>query len=715
MSNLPKKPVKKSAVKKTSVVNPIVPQNNVNQDQIDYNQEITKLLQTKCKHHEYSYYGYGYQNTEVCTSLCNYIIEYYGLEVNKQEDRKLTADTIKGFLEYITKNGYQYYYHSNGLKHRCIAHNNDLISNALAFVFRDYFPEVGIFTELLKFNVYDTCYKNLLENAITKLPDQYITAIVNERLKYSCNADDGELIKFLMDNIEYTSNTLKQLCMCRNEPLSHLVAGIISKSNDELPDDLLDVACESLPYTKNIVLALINRGYKLTSDHLNIVCGKCDIDAINFILQTGRFPVTKEHFQSIVTSKCFSKEIYDNKNKDTGYYRHSTVQDPWVLGYSADKFELIVKYGYKPDYDDVLYSIKHKVEIPGIERFGIELDKTLLEKCWDVDFYPTYKFNCIEPEMVELQKLCKTKKMKDMRHLVKTHNLVPDRKCMENASCYKNNNQIYDYLANNGGKTTYKCLKNCAKELNNNTFIVNLLNKYEVTLNEEMENYKNRIKELEAQIVELGGTIKPQQQLKSNVIQKTIDVDIDDDIPDNDEEDDDNHINTENNTSSNKIVNKVDDDDISDNDLESDDFVVHVKNKTVGKKPKPAAKKAAKQKSAKIQNSENDNIKQDDKVIDTLDLPIDAVKISEIQKQYRLKSIPNNKLIDVFKLDKTKKLSYSDVKKYLLDKIKTDGWLDANDKNLINLPQDIRDKLNLNKNGSVKFNDIDKLICMFYN
>ena len=74
------------------------------------------------------------------------------------------------------------------------------------------------------------------------------------------------------------------------------------------------------------------------------------------------------------------------------YYRTT-----YIPGYSREKMELLINNGYVPDYDDVYYGIKHKIEIPDISRFNIKLDKKMLDLCQQLNFYPvTYTFDCID-------------------------------------------------------------------------------------------------------------------------------------------------------------------------------------------------------------------------------------------------------------------------------------------------------------------------------
>jgi len=717
----PKKAVAKKAHAKPKLVDPFP-------HITDYDAKIKQLCATGCTHQNLYNYTYGNGNSDVCSVVCTAINDCYA------DGKILLDDTILTFLNYICKSQ-QHYPNS---KKQCIYKNRETLKNALSFLFGFYLPSIEIFSNLIKIPEYDMCYKSFSSNQnFTKFTVDHIDAIVTNRLEFSCDVNDTELIGIIIKNMEITVENLYKLCGCRSSALSFVLAGIIDKFSGELTPNFLDNACEGLPYTKHTVQSLVNRGFQLTENHFEIVCSKCDKESIEFILQLSRIPITREHYQALVKSTNYIKQ--EEEDDAHGYYWKNTTKDPWVPGYSTDKMELLIKYGYKPDYEDVIYGIEHKIEIPGIERFGIPLDKKLLELCWDNDFYPQYKFDCIEPSMIELQKLCKTKKMKDMKLLVKKHGLIPDRKCMENASCFKNNNQIYDYLFGIGGRPNYKCIENCAKELNNNYFLVKLLNGFKTINDEEIKDYQDKITYLEKQIVELGGTVKPlpakeQNIIKKRAVKKIIEPESDkEDEVIEDQEDELTDVDTDDNIS----------------DIESDDIpvkvkgtrkgakkipakfmlpvVAPVKTKAVAKKPLPKTKKVKnveivddeeeieEVKGTKIEAQVDEKPKTDANALKILNLAIDSTKMGEIQKQYRLKSSPPNKIVEVFKVDNKKKMSYSDVKKYILDKIKNDNWMDNTDKNLINVPANIKEKLNLDKDGSINFNDIDKLVCMFYN
>ena len=68
-------------------------------------------------------------------------------------------------------------------------------------------------------------------------------------------------------------------------------------------------------------------------------------------------------------------------------------------------------------------------------------------------------------------------------------------------------------------------------------------------------------------------------------------------------------------------------------------------------------------------------------------------------------------------IEKTVKVSHIDFKKLLFDKIKNESWLCEDDKTLICIPVKYRKLFGIKYNdinNVVSFNDIDKLIVLFY-
>lgn len=82
-------------------------------------------------------------------------------------------------------------------------------------------------------------------------------------------------------------------------------------------------------------------------------------------------------------------------------------------------------------------------------------------------------------------------------------------------------------------------------------------------------------------------------------------------------------------------------------------------------------------------------------------------------KRQRQKVNPPKHLVEYFKLDKNKKISFIDVRKYLLEHIRKNKWF-GEKKTHLNPPDDFRKLLGIENKGYIDFNDLDKLVQLCY-
>lgn len=616
---------------------------------------ILKLLDTNnhCSHYMNNTFYYKSNNLDVCNEVCDLI---------KLNIPNISDVVIAEFYSYIIRTGA--YYNKDKCPDRCVYKNAVVLSEICVHLFKYYLPPQNFIEQIVKIPEFDKCYKSLNENPkFIKYNAEYLDIFINHRLRFSCDKyNDMELVIHIINNIEINKDTILKLVKCSSSPVSHVISGIIDKFNEELTPEYMDEACYGLPYSKKSIISLMNRGLQLNDNNLEIVCRYCNEEAIEYVLETTRLPVTNAHFKAIIQSKKYMPFTYNiGPNFHYFYsYRSHNNHEEWVDAYSWEKLDVLTKYGYKLTRDDIIFSIINKKYIPNIERFDLKLNKEILNLCWGNDFYPAYDFEDVHSSLMELQRLCKTKKHSEIKQYIKKYNLVPDFKCMENASQFVNNNKIYDLLINSGGKVTYNCLKKCVGEFKNNAFLLKLICDYEKNAEEEKLNYLNKIKQLEDQIVSLGGTLNTSQ------IEDTTDP---------------------------------------------------IKKKTPVKK---TVKKAAITKSKIVnennhdQNNDTNKKDKDDcnTEPDLIKLPITSKNLTEIQVANRYKANPNKKIYDVLKIEKN--MNYSDVKKRLLYKIVTENWYVDNNKNLMIIPENVKQILGITDKGFLAFSDVDKLTAMFY-
>lgn len=657
--------VQKTTVKKTSKLDPKnskLESSASSEPRVegDINIELKNKISNKCRHVMHYWQNNGVYN---CIDACDYI--------NNQiaEGHKFSDDALSDFFRFLQQTrGDNYYYYYE--RERCIYKEGVRIANTLSLIFNTHdLNSDTVFISLhtllgsiVKLTNYDECFKVLFDAGydFTEVLDKLLEARFIHSKDKTEDANLANTVMSIIDRVPMSPEVVFKIIKCRHTGICNKIAGIIDKYCGDLTSQHLVEACKIMPYSRQVVSSLLDRKIELTRGDLNLVSKYCDAESLDYFLSLTRMPVYQDHYHAVVHSKSYVGD--ESEHPGYYYYRRRIQSAVDKDGYEniakqeivGPKIEVLIKYGYKPTYDDVVYGIKCKVEIPGIERFDIKLDRTLLELCWDYDFYPTgYKFDCIDPMMIELQKACSTRAKVNINKIIKKGSLTPDRKCMENACNFANNAQIVDVLVDKGGPVTYKCLKNCAGQLKNNMMLMKIMDLYEKNQKAEIEKYKAQIADLE-EAIEQGG-VKKVAKVKEDEKQAKEQKDV---------------------TASTKKEGQVE-------LIELDDL--------------------------------------DEALVDEIDkssqiVAIDEAKLSKIPKQKRRKVNIPKKYATCFNLtatDKKKKMSYMDLKKELIDRIRSNKWYAEDDQQLIKLPEDLCNTLGLDK-GYIKFTEIDKLVGVFY-
>lgn len=103
---------------------------------------------------------------------------------------------------------------------------------------------------------------------------------------------------------------------------------------------------------------------------------------------------------------------------------------------------------------------------------------------------------------------------------------------------------------------------------------------------------------------------------------------------------------------------------------------------------------------------------EDTNIVNIITISDELLEKIPAQKRRNLK-IP--KLYAEYFKDKNNRfVSFITLRKELLQKMKEEGWIDQNNKQLINIPKNLSEKLGI-KEGQLKFDDIDKFVGLFYN
>ena len=641
-------------------------------------QTLTTLYQQDCKHRN----RWATTNNYNCTAIIGHICTALDKNI------PLTTQLVDGFYDYICKESY---YDST-----CIILDPKPILKILKRLIPQFPPSDKIIAKMTELSDYDECYDLLPVNSFVANLD----IIIKSRLKF-CDLvtgkpmDDMDLINTILKKIQITEPILKKLVSCRSNNLAIRIGAIIDKTSLKLSPTLLDEACSSLPFSKPIIASLISRGLSLNSKHLEIVCQTGPANEIDFIINSGKLKVDNTHFKAVINSTKYFVETDSYRIRKMGANTSSSTKirkNMYVYtdnDYSQEKMEVLIRNGYHVTREDLFFSIKHKKEIPGIDRFNIKLDKELLEVCWDVDFYPrSYKFDCIGQNQIQLQELCKTRKSSEIKSLLKSdQSLVIDRKCMENV-CSFAKNVMYDYLKTKGGVPTVKCIENVAKMVKNNTLLLQVIGDFDKVNSQEIKTYKNKIAELEKKLKEQSGqepveeeiiVVKPKGKTKVLIKPKV--------------------ILKKSNKKNVVIIDDADEEKEKKEDDESEEEEDEEKEKEKEEK----------------EDDEKEEKEDDLDKLNYIILPIDSEKVISMQKDFRNKKIPTSKMIKILGVAPKKKLSYSEVRNTLLTKIRDEGWIDKNNKNSIQIPVNVKKLLALkDKINIIQFQDIDKLVCLLY-
>ncbi len=369
-----------------------------------------------------------------------------------------------------------------GGSYTCAVKNNEKIKMLINNIFSAY-PEIfHIFCEanrqiiqsILKYPIFDTCYEKL-NNKVDNLninDKRYLDTFIR-RLTSNYTENNDILASFIIKNITLTPEILTRLSVCKSELMASYISGIIDKSNDTFPDELIINACSSLPYTKQIIQSLVLRNVPIAEAFIIKVIETCSDDSIEFILNITNKPATKQYFKKLVVNKLNIPDVADryatiyNKIVCRLNDRYDLYKINYTSNYTKDKCLILINHGFIPDQDDIKLSIEHHVEIPMIEKFGVVFDETFLKLLQKNQFYPDYNFKCISPELYQLQKLTITRNLPKIRKFLKTNNkLVPDEVCMVNASNVKSNSDTIQLLIDAGGIITKECLDRYSTMLN---------------------------------------------------------------------------------------------------------------------------------------------------------------------------------------------------------------------------------------------------------
>ncbi len=360
----------------------------------------------------------------------------------------------------------------------CRLHYKDYVDN-IKYIFSKCIIEEKYLVELLGYHEFDECYESL---HYSKKINLETSSEVFRQLSYRVTDgdDNGQLMNFIINNVHESKGMLLLLSYCGEETMMNKIIVVIDKygGNDMDKGLMLLNACQNLPKSKELVIALVNHGAKLTQGHVGVVCDHCDYMQVDFVLELGGLKPTKDHFKMIVK---IGHWVHDEGRKFEKY------------------FEVFVKHGFVPTHKDIIHALENKKEIVDIERFGLVCDVHMIKICKEIGFYPKAFFPDVDGNMLKLRELSAVCEVGKMRVLVRESGLVPDKECMKNAYSMKKGEKNVKCLLDAGYKVMIEDILSYAR-VSGDKIMIELVENYncgskavEVLVSEqEIGEYKNK-------------------------------------------------------------------------------------------------------------------------------------------------------------------------------------------------------------------------------
>lgn len=277
-------------------------------------------------------------------------------------------------------------------------------------------------------------------------------------------------VHILENCIEYIENKdlksyLRSESITKNVEINKLISQMLIK-NDEIQSEIkisnLEHLIKFLPSTKDIVDVFLY-SIELDENIINYACLKATAEGLEYLLKTVP---TKENYKNVLLTDIYS-------------YRYKTVSNGRKDLHK--KIKLLLTLGYKLDIDSINIALEHSIELPWDIVVDAGLDKEIgieqMKICESRSFLPkVYKFNGVDNgECLEV--LCKRKQIREIEKFLKTHNIIPSYKSIENACSIQNNYRTIKTLINYGGDITFDHILIYSKTISSDMHDVLLLYK----------------------------------------------------------------------------------------------------------------------------------------------------------------------------------------------------------------------------------------------
>lgn len=202
------------------------------------------------------------------------------------------------------------------------------------------------------------------------------------------------------------------------------------------------------PEIYNILNLLLLSGCKLDNLCMSFACEYFCKDAIKYLLE-----------KNIMPNKKNVKEIFDHKPE-----KYAMVYIKKNLKTKSEIISMFIVNKYNFDHDEIMQIFEERLNV-NLKSLDVEINSEFFNKCKEHNVYPDfgkktdgmYDISCLE-------EACKYTDFNAISDLVKKYKNKPNLKCLEEACKNHDNENIINFLINEGKLTpTYDCIKNYLK------------------------------------------------------------------------------------------------------------------------------------------------------------------------------------------------------------------------------------------------------------
>jgi len=270
------------------------------------------------------------------------------------------------------------------------------------------------------------------------------SSVLEAALTSMQNSSYGQsLVNYLAEHVDGDYKCLEIACM-KN---CHLVVSLLLKQKVRPTDKCLTTAIQN----KNVALIetiIRSNPDVLSLDNIAAACASKNQELIQKIMGKTKITPDKKCYLAVFKDVCLYSR---NSLYRSSYYKktHTTKQQDNESADAeqvAEIIDILINFGYKLDYEDVVTALDHRCYINNISRFTkIKLDEAFLERCTLYDYCP-YEDIAVKPTVRCLAIECGKGDISKVKKII-IRGVVPDISCLvEAVSCRKNNLEVIKLL-----------------------------------------------------------------------------------------------------------------------------------------------------------------------------------------------------------------------------------------------------------------------------